>query len=365
MPDSPGRGRLTRLVAESIRQQVHSGYWPAGTRLPPDAELARHHGVGVNTVRRALGGLVADGLLQRGRGAGTRVTHGTTASGPARLIGVFVPSRRRIFPDIVTGADAAARQAGARTVIRTTEFDRDKELSTIDELLTHSPAGLVVVPTLEGLIDTDDYLRRLGSLDLPVVIAERAPPEAAVAGVSAVATDVHHAGYLAVQHLHQIGRRRLGLMSSRGTATSGDFHLGYVRATHQLELTSSVVMSQRPVRRRVLDKQLYDYAHTVREQRLDGIVCLGAARAAQLLPQLRKVGLTVPDDVAVVAYQDETVAPEIPLSSIVPPRDEVGRMAVQMLLRQLDIGPGAPTARAVLAPSLVVRASTVPPVSHP
>ncbi|HLQ82150.1 MAG TPA: GntR family transcriptional regulator, partial [Bacillota bacterium] len=223
MSDHPqSGGRLTRHVAETVRHQIRSGYWAPRTRLPPDAELARHHGVGTNTVRRALALLAAEGLVVRGKGSGTRVAVHDSMAGRRRLIGIFVPSRRRIFPDIVTGADEGARAAGARIVVRTTEFNRDAELQAIDELLEMSPDGLVVVPTLEGLIDTDDYLHRLGSLDLPVVIAERRGPGAAAAGVSVVATDVHHAGYLAVQHLHRIGRRRLGLMSSRGTATSGD-----------------------------------------------------------------------------------------------------------------------------------------------
>lgn len=63
-------------LAHAWRQRIASGDWPVGSALPAEAELARHAGVALGTVRQALALLVAEGLLERVHGRGTFVTRG-------------------------------------------------------------------------------------------------------------------------------------------------------------------------------------------------------------------------------------------------------------------------------------------------
>ncbi|MFF5503946.1 FadR/GntR family transcriptional regulator [Streptomyces roseolus] len=65
---------LVEQAAERLREQITSGHWPVGTRLPGETTLAKELGVGRSTVREALRALAGAGLVQPRQGAGVFVT---------------------------------------------------------------------------------------------------------------------------------------------------------------------------------------------------------------------------------------------------------------------------------------------------
>ncbi len=73
-PASPARrpSLAQRLVLE-LSQKIHSGEWPAGSKLPTEQALTEAHGVSRTTVREALSQLQAEGLVETRRGIGTFV----------------------------------------------------------------------------------------------------------------------------------------------------------------------------------------------------------------------------------------------------------------------------------------------------
>ena len=353
-------GDLTLGLMAAVRAEVLSGKWPLHSRLPTDRALSRAHGVGLNTVRRALGSLADEGLLERRRGSGTFVIGSpATADGSAPVVGMLVPTTRRYFPDLIAGVESVVRQAGGHLLLRSTEQDQSRELNLLDDLVSQRPAALVVAPTLFGMVDPAVYLERLSLLELPLVVVERVPSGRHGRTLSYVATDTTEGARLAVEHLRERGRTRVGLMSPRNTATSEQILDGFRAAVAEYGLDS-----ERSIVRRAgwSEAQLADYAHRVRSLGVDGLLCLGDLTAERLLPHLRRAGLSVPHDLAVVAYENEIARDaEMPLTAVVPPRFEVGRMAGELLLRQMEHGADAPTVRVGLTPPLVVRASTVGP----
>ena len=60
-------------LKELLREEITSGHWPAGTRIPSEPELCRLVDVSRTVVRQALGDLEHDGLLRRRKGLGTFV----------------------------------------------------------------------------------------------------------------------------------------------------------------------------------------------------------------------------------------------------------------------------------------------------
>ncbi|NCT91404.1 FadR family transcriptional regulator [Cellulomonas sp. APG4] len=67
------RTNLIDLAVGRLRQQITSGAWPVGTRIPAEPELTELIGVGRNTVREAVQSLVHAGMLERRQGSGTYV----------------------------------------------------------------------------------------------------------------------------------------------------------------------------------------------------------------------------------------------------------------------------------------------------
>ncbi len=86
-------------------------------------------------------------------------------------------------------------------------------------------------------------------------------------------------------------------------------------------------------------------------------VCFGDRQAALLASAARRAGLSVPEDLALVRYDDEIAElADIPVTAVAPPKHQLGRTAAQTLLRRLD-DPTRPRRRILLRPGITVRQS--------
>ena len=68
-------------IADALRDAINNGTWPVGAALPPETELAITYGASRGTVRHALAGLAADGLISPQQ---LRVVHRATAGAASR-----------------------------------------------------------------------------------------------------------------------------------------------------------------------------------------------------------------------------------------------------------------------------------------
>ena len=75
------RSPLVDLAVAQLREQVLSGQWAVGARLPAETELAQRLEVGRSTVREAVRALVHAGLLETRQGSGTYVRSVTPEAG--------------------------------------------------------------------------------------------------------------------------------------------------------------------------------------------------------------------------------------------------------------------------------------------
>ncbi|MEH1123917.1 FadR/GntR family transcriptional regulator [Micromonospora sp. CPCC 206061] len=76
-----GGPTLVRQVIDELREQVTTGAWPVGGRIPTEPQLVEALGVGRNTVREAVRALVHAGVLECRQGSGTYVVSTDELSG--------------------------------------------------------------------------------------------------------------------------------------------------------------------------------------------------------------------------------------------------------------------------------------------
>ena len=111
------RSPLVELAVSQLREQVMSGQWPVGGRLPAETELAQRLEVGRSTVREAVRALVHAGLLETRQGSGTYVRSLTPGAGwEPRL-------RRAAVLDAYEVREALEVQAARLAASRRTEAD--------------------------------------------------------------------------------------------------------------------------------------------------------------------------------------------------------------------------------------------------
>ncbi|MQA94734.1 MAG: GntR family transcriptional regulator [Streptosporangiales bacterium] len=148
---SARRSGLVDEIINQLRDQIASGEWTVGDRIPTEPELAGQLGVGRNTVREAVRALAHAGLLEIRQGAGTFVRARSELTGPVRRR--LARARQRETLEVRRGLEV---EAGRLAALRRTETD----LTDLDIAVSHREAAWRD-GDVEGFIAADVELHRL------------------------------------------------------------------------------------------------------------------------------------------------------------------------------------------------------------
>lgn len=338
------------------------------------SQLMEELGVAPVTLRRDLAQMERDGLLVRVHGGAVPSTDnvapadaGATAARTGSRTGsiaVLVPSLNYYWPGVVRGAEAEARRTGMGIVLRGASYELQDERPVLERLVhSDNVRGLIVAPNTDTP-HAQDVVQWLGEAGVPSVLVERDAvllPEGAP--VESVTTDHALGAVLAARHLAALGHRRVALIISRNSPTSRKITAGWQAACVELGLTPSdhfeSVLPPRtsPDFSAVVDATL----DAALANAVTALVVHSDPEAMAFVDLALNRGISVPDDLSVIAYDDEVAELFTPaLTAVSPPRASVGQAAVDLIVRRLD-DPSRPVHRVVLSPRLNVRGSTAPP----
>jgi len=331
------------------------------------ADLARELGVSELTIRRDIGQLADRGLVTRVHGGATLRSRLDTSvpAAPGRgiryRVGMIVPSLSYYWPHIIIGSRAAATELGVQLVLRGASYSVDDQRRQIASLVESGGLhGLIVAPETLGP-DGRALLHWLEALPIPVVLAERRVPSAlALTSLEWVTTDHVFGGSLAAAHLASLGHRRVGILTSEGSPTSWQLRRGWDRAVEELGLDCLVDVDATldeldGVSREAL---IADVLRRCRESETTALLIHNDPQAVLLEQSALDHGWAIPDDLAIVAYDDEVAeSAEPPITALRPPKQDIGRLAVEMMVDRLE-SPRLPVRRTYVLPVLHRRASS-------
>jgi DNA-binding LacI/PurR family transcriptional regulator len=314
------------------------------------SDLARELGVSELTIRRDIAALAARNLLHRVHGGATLPRRARATGRPrAFTIGMVVPSLDFYWPPVVAGARAAAAALGVTVQLRGSSYDPDEDRRQIGRLIDAGQVqGLLLAPSIEG----DEMLDWIGRLPVPVILVERQPrgwhPQARQA--EWVRSD-HALGLeMAVHHLREHGHRRIGLLLSAGSPTSAHLRLGWLAAGLPEPVGLDDPLHPRRIREVLAES---------RRAGLTALVVHSDPQAIAVAQVCAEEGLRIPEDLALVSYDDEVAHLADPaLTAIRPPKNHVGRLAVELMVSRLHDGDRRPGRGVLVAPELVVRQSS-------
>lgn len=129
---SPRRSALSDQVITELRNQITSGEWPVGSRIPTEPELVEQLGVARNTVREAVRALAHNGLLDIRQGSGTYVV------ATSELAGVMHRRFADADPRHVAELRSTLESSAARLAA---ERRTDRDLKQLDTLLARREAA--------------------------------------------------------------------------------------------------------------------------------------------------------------------------------------------------------------------------------
>jgi len=333
------------------------------------ADLARDLGVSDLTVRRDIAALAERNLLTKVHGGATLPTRLTS---PAELprpqktrftIGMVVPSLDYYWPSIVTGARTAAAVLGVNVQLRGSSYDPAEDRLQISRLIEAGQVqGLLLAPTL-GEGGVDELIEWIGKLAVPTILVERLTTRWSQTPrpIEWVRSD-HALGLeLAVRHLHDQGHRQLGLVLSHTSPTSAHLATGWKSVCADLGLPDEMVVRESvaldaPRHREIIADVLRD----CRRRGTTGLVVHSDRDAMSIAQYCTEQGLSIPEDLAMVSYDDEVAhLAEPALTAVRPGKKHVGRLAVELMVSRLTEGPRRPAQRVVVVPELVIRDSSL------
>jgi DNA-binding LacI/PurR family transcriptional regulator len=327
------------------------------------AELATELGVSAITVRRDLGELDSAGLLRRVHGGAVGISPAAEKSSPGGqlTIGIVVPSSRFYYADVIRGAEAMADRYNARLVLGVTGYDVAVEQERLQKVLGVGVAGLLL-STARGDGRAADLGGWLDDIDVPVVLMERAFGFPHVGReYDHVRSDHAYGAMLALRHLASLGHRRIGI-NLTATVTAHWLRLGIDQAAGLLGVdvfVSPLVLPDRGDDKATL-AQLDGFLAECAAQDAHAVLVHSDEHAARLIERAMESGLRIPEDLAVIAYNDETAAMAVvPMTAVCPPKLAIGKTACELLLRRLraPADRSQPTQHLSLLPELRVRAS--------
>jgi DNA-binding LacI/PurR family transcriptional regulator len=330
-------------------------------------DLARELGVSDLTIRRDIAALAARNLVTRVHGGATLPGQARPAGRPrqaaAFTIGMVVPSLDFYWPPIVAGARAAAAALGVTVQLRGSSYDPAEDRRQVGRLVEAKQVqGLLLAPSLDGA-DADRMIDWIGHLPVPALLVERQPRgwTGTPRQIEWVRSD-HALGLeIAVHHLHEHGHRRIGLLLAEGSPTSAYLLQGWRAACAGVGISGATVVREamaldHPGHRRII----HDILAECRRGRITALIVHSDPHAIRVAQICAETGIGVPDDLALVSYDDEIAhLGEPALTAVRPPKNHVGRLAVEVLVSRLLDGDRRPAQGVLVAPELVVRQSSL------
>jgi LacI family transcriptional regulator len=304
--------------------------------------LNRPEKVNVAAVRKVQAAIAELGFIRNDAARQLR-------AGRSRSIGLVVlDSGNPFFAELARGAQARAADAGLAVLLGSTDGDAGREDAYIDLFEEQRVTGVLVSPQGED----SARIARLRKHGIPCVLVDR---EADDPEHSSVAVDDVAGGRLAVEHLLQLGRRRIavlgGATSIRQVSDRVSGARAAVAAVHgatleEIPTAALSVLAGREAGRAIADRDPGERPDAVFAT--NDLVAVGVLQALALLGDVR-----VPEDIALIGYDDIAFASAtvVPLSSIRQPSALIGATAVDLLL-------GDAPRQVLFQPELVVRAST-------
>ncbi len=277
-------------------------------------------------------------------------------AGRSRTVGLLVLDvANPFFTDVAAGAESVADVNNTVVTLCNSGEDAERERRHLAHLEEQRVQGVLVTP-----VDiANGQLDRLVDRGIPVVLVDRGSQKR---NRCSVAVNDLLGGRLAATHLVELGHRRIAFVGGP---------MSIPQVSQRRQGAETVVAEQEPAPTLTIletDSLTVTAGRQAAERlvampatrRATGVVCANDLIALGVLQVVMRAGLRVPNDIAIVGYDDIVYAEAaaVPLSSVRQPREQLGRTAAELLFEEICAPDKHRHRQVVFEPELVVRASS-------
>jgi DNA-binding LacI/PurR family transcriptional regulator len=332
---------------------------------PTIKDIARDLNISVSTVSRAIRGMpdVNPQTLKAVLQYAEKIDYQPNMAAQSLVkkqthtIGVIVPNMDYFCATAIRGIDEAALEAGYTVMTCQSNESYGREVVNTQRLMASSVDGLIV--SLSNETNNVDHFKRILQKEIPIVFFDRTHADL---DASNVVLDNSFGGEQAVQHLIEQGCRRIVLLRSHASISISTMRENGYRLAHKnagLAVDETLIIHSD-------FNQDAAYRHTIQllenpKTRPDAIFTVSDRLALGAYLALKDKGLRIPEDVALVGFNDEPIMNMMTpkLSSVFQPAFEMGRRAARMFIEHIHAEGKPEVETIVLKPQLMVRESSL------
>lgn len=330
-------------VADVLRKEIADGVFSDGQTLMTEEELRVRFNVSRQTVRQAISLLEDDGLVDRRRGSGTYVRHGSRRRCGTINVGVVSSYiSTYIFPGILSGIESVLNEHDCIMNLSATYNDPTRERVILERLLDSGIDGIIVdgVRTAEGNVNKDVYHKFI-ERNIPILFMNAFYDD--MPDIPHVAMDDYGGGRKAARELVRRGYRSLACLFKRDDIQGRERGRGFM---DELSIYGLVVpeenifsfttdqyytMFDTPEGRRFLD-------HLSEKGTVDAVCCYNDIFAVNLMGRLSMRGVRFPEDIGVIGFDNSShaIMAHPSLTTLGHPKEKFGAAAAEKILNMIN-----------------------------
>lgn len=350
-------------VIDYIKAVIEKEELKYNDQINSELELMSIFNVSRHTVRKAIGDLVNEGVLYKRQGKGTFVANPKSVErGKGKLVGVVVTFiEDYIFPDIIMGIDNILTKQGYSIILGHTTNKIEREKMVLRNMLSNHLDALIIEPTKSVFPNPNrEILKEFADQGIPIVYIHATYNNLPS---SYIVEDDVNAGYIATEHLIQLGHRRIGGFFKNDDVQGHGRYQGFVSCLREYDYPineDAIVWYGTEDISTVFNEPYIDVALS-RLENCTAIVCYNDQIALKLLEIFKQKGIRVPGDYSIVSFDNSKLAQnaEVKLTTVAHPKSALGEQAALTVLELLK--EKNKVVQLKMIPELIVRDSTCAP----
>lgn len=323
-------------------------------------DVANRVGVGIATVSRVINrsGPVSETTRKKVQEALEHFHYFPSSparslvTGQTKLIALLVPDvTNPFFAEVLRGAEDKAHQMGYNIILCNSEEKIDKEIEYFSSLQHNMVAGYLISAARHRA----DHVITLSKSVAAVFVDRR------IKGIEldAVVIDNIFGAYLGAKYLIELGHKRVGLVTGKMDILPGKERLqGYKKCLKEfgIPIKKELIKSGKFTKRGG-----YDAALSLLNMKPPPTALFSCSNmmTVGVLTALKEKGITVPDDISLVGFDDLELAPFLdpPLTVVTQPGYNMGTIATDLLIHRIRQKERVIPQEVILKPTLIVRKS--------
>ncbi|HMT74069.1 MAG TPA: LacI family DNA-binding transcriptional regulator [Chitinophagaceae bacterium] len=276
----------------------------------------------------------------------------------SHTIGVLLHELNSNFiTSVLSGIEAVTTEAGYDILIAHSGESYEKEVANATNLFHKRVDG--VIASLSFTTKDLDHFNQFFEKNIPVVFVDRVDENSER---THVIIDNYKCGYIATQHLIEQGCKRIVMLTANLMRNVyAQRHRGYSDALFDagIEYNKKLVLVKD-----LSEKSALDAAHEILKMKPlpDGLFVTNDFKAAVCMQELKRHGIRVPEDIAMVGFNNDTISKIVDpqLTTINYPGKDMGEISARNLINHLNgVGNIGTTNRIIVNSELIIRKSSV------